>query len=68
MTGHFYLSTSCHHGEHDYCKSDTVEELIPHWADGGAETFTRDKKPGECKFCFAPCICPCHREATDVAT
>lgn len=45
-TGHVYLSTGCLHDNHDYCKSMTG-------AAGG-------KRPGECKFCHAKCICPCH--------
>lgn len=46
---HEYLSTSCFHGEHDYCKS-TLTDHYQH------------KFPAECKFCSAPCICPCHDE------
>lgn len=44
---HVYLSTACLHGEHAYCQS----------AAGPAGT----KKPAECKFCTARCICECHR-------
>lgn len=40
---HRYLSTSCLHGEHDYCQSNTGL--------GGA------KKPSRCKFCGAVCCC-----------
>lgn len=43
---HLYLSTGCLHGEHGYCQSNTGL--------GGA------KKPASCKFCAAPCLCPCH--------
>ena len=43
---HVYLSTSCWHDEHTYCQSNTG--MCGH------------KKPGECKFCSARCICPCH--------
>lgn len=44
---HVYLSTACLHGEHVYCQAATGRV--------GA------KKPAECKFCTAPCICECHR-------
>lgn len=43
---HDYLSTSCFHGQHAYCQSDT----------GAAGT----KTPAQCKFCAAPCSCWCH--------
>lgn len=46
--GHHYLSTGCLHGEHDYCASMTGH--------------AGDKRPAQCKFCSAPCQCPCHRE------
>jgi hypothetical protein len=45
---HAYLSTACLHGEHGYCQSNT----------GAAGT----KVPAECKFCAAPCVCPCHAD------
>lgn len=49
--GHRYLSTSCLHGDHGYCRSSTGA--------AGAKT------PAQCKFCGAPCLCPCgHREAS----
>lgn len=44
--GHVYLSTGCLHGEHAYCSN----------VDGIAGL----KKPAQCKFCAAPCVCPCH--------
>jgi hypothetical protein len=44
---HYYLSTACLHQLHSYCQA-TVNES------GEA------KKAGSCKFCSAPCICPCH--------
>ncbi|MDQ0809877.1 hypothetical protein QFZ63_001591 [Streptomyces sp. B3I7] len=53
--GHLYLSTGCLHGDqglpdgrtgHEYCQSATGK--------GGA------KRPAQCKFCAAPCICACH--------
>jgi hypothetical protein len=47
-TGHVYLSTGCHHGEHTYCKSMTGMN--------GA------KRPASCKFCAVPCICLCHTD------
>lgn len=44
---HLYLSTACHHGEHAYCAAMTGYQ--------GA------KRPAQCKFCRAPCICECHK-------
>jgi hypothetical protein len=46
MTDHVYLSTGCLHGEHDYCR--------------GMVLFGGVKRPAQCKFCEAPCICECH--------
>lgn len=43
---HAYLSTGCLHGEHAYCQGKTGQ--------AGA------KKPAQCKFCGAACVCPCH--------
>lgn len=50
---HEYLSTSCLHARetgreelHDYCK--------------GMTGMAGAKRPAECKFCGAKCICPCH--------
>lgn len=48
MTAHEYLSTGCLHGEHAYCQAKTGAVGI--------------KRPGECKFCGAPCTCPCHQQ------
>ncbi|MFH8405516.1 hypothetical protein ACH4FX_12185 [Streptomyces sp. NPDC018019] len=48
---HRYLSTGCLHGEHGYCQSST----------GSNGT----KVPATCKFCAAPCECPCH-QASDL--
>ncbi len=48
--GHVYLSTSCTHGKHRYCADPK----------GSNGEVTWDKKPGECKFCSAKCICTCH--------
>lgn len=45
---HVYLSTSCFHGDHNYCKRETG--------------LLGTKIPGVCKFCEAPCICSCHSE------
>jgi hypothetical protein len=45
--GHVYLSTGCRHHEHGYCQS--------HTGLSGAKT------PASCKFCGAPCVCPCHK-------
>lgn len=49
MTVHEYLSTGCLHGDHAYCQGTT-----------GA---VGAKRPAECKFCGAPCICDCHKPA-----
>lgn len=43
---HVYLSTSCLHGEHDYCKN--------------IKSQAGPKRPAECKFCSAKCVCKCH--------
>lgn len=49
---HQYLSTGCFHGEHDYCASMTG--------------LSGAKRPAQCKFCEAKCICECHsRNAPD---
>ena len=47
---HEYLSTSCLHGEHGYCQSQTGTNGDTEWV----------KAPAVCKFCSAPCVCPCH--------
>lgn len=47
---HIYLSTGCLHGQHDYC------------AAGLARLDGTVKKPSQCKFCAAACICECHSE------
>jgi hypothetical protein len=47
---HEYLSTGCLHGEHEYCKSMTG--------------LAGAKRPAECKFCKAPCICGCHKDTS----
>ena len=52
--GHTYLSTGCLHGHHDYCQAMTGH--------AGA------KRPGQCKFCAAPCLCSCHQSTTDHTT
>jgi len=48
---HHYLATSGLHSEHAYCQGATGK--------AGA------KQPAVCKFCKAPCVCPCHRPAND---
>lgn len=50
QASHAYLSTGCLHGEHGYCQS--------HTGLSGAKT------PAVCKWCKAPCQCPCHRSTT----
>ena len=57
MSGHVYLSTSCLHGEHDYCKNDKGSNGAVSW----------HKMPGECKFCAAQCVCKCHKESDEHA-
>jgi hypothetical protein len=49
---HQYLSTACLHGEHGYCQAATGSNGTTQW----------DKAPASCKFCGAPCTCPCHGE------
>ncbi|MFM9703633.1 hypothetical protein [Streptomyces galilaeus] len=46
-TEHHYLSTGCLHGDHGYCQ--------------GMTGIAGSKRPGECKFCRAPCRCICHQ-------
>ena len=50
ILGHWYYSTACLHGRHDYCQAVRVEGRI--------------KVAGRCKFCDAVCVCGCHREAS----
>jgi hypothetical protein len=45
---HAYLSTACLHENHEHCQCKTNLE-------------GEEKIPGTCKWCAAPCICPCHR-------
>jgi hypothetical protein len=45
---HVYLSTGCLHGQHEYCQNMIGQQGV--------------KRPGQCKFCDARCICPCHTE------
>lgn len=58
--GHEYLSTSCWHGDHNYCNHKKV--LVQ--PSGNMDEYIHHKKPAECKFCNARCICPCHGEGT----
>lgn len=48
--GHRYLSTACHHDQHDYCAAPRRPDGTP-------------KQPASCKFCSAPCECVCHTDA-----
>ncbi|MEU9703048.1 hypothetical protein [Streptomyces sp. NPDC047981] len=43
---HHYLSTGCLHDQHAYCQ--------------GKSGQAGPKSPAQCKFCQAPCVCPCH--------
>lgn len=45
---HRYYSTACHHDLHKECQTDATR-----W-DG------THKIAGTCKWCQAPCVCPCH--------
>lgn len=45
---HEYLSTSCLHGRHEYCAA-----MIG---------LSGAKRPAQCKFCEAGCVCACHEE------
>lgn len=47
---HVYFSTSCFHGDHNYCQSE--------------RGLLGNKTPAVCKFCEAPCVCKCHRTET----
>lgn len=46
-TRHTYLSTGCYHNNHEYCASMTG--------------YQGTKRPAQCKFCNARCVCPCHQ-------
>lgn len=48
--GHVYLSTACLHQQHDHCNSMVGTQ--------------GEKRPAQCKFCEAKCICGCHGEGT----
>lgn len=59
---HVYISTACQHGRHGYCNAPTVTRE-GEWAIAGPSYCSEpgeDKKPAECKFCEAKCICRCH--------
>jgi hypothetical protein len=45
---HVYFSTSCFHGDHNYCQKESGLIGI--------------KTPAVCKFCSAPCVCVCHAQ------
>lgn len=45
---HVYFSTSCFHGDHNYCQRETG--------------LLGNKTPAVCKFCKAPCVCVCHAQ------
>jgi len=48
LGAHVYLSTSCLHGDDEYCQAKQGR--------AGA------KNPAVCKFCDAECTCRCHKE------
>lgn len=43
---HYYWSTACFHGKHEYCNA-----MIG---------YQGQKRPAQCKFCDARCQCLCH--------
>jgi hypothetical protein len=47
---HVYLSTACLHENHQHCQCRTNLQ-------------GEEKVPGTCKWCAAPCICPCHGQS-----
>jgi hypothetical protein len=51
MLMHRYFSTACYHDEHGYCQARQATDYL-------GQDFNR--RPAQCKFCGAPCICPCH--------
>lgn len=59
---HYYISTGCLHGDHDYCTEPVVtrdgkwERLGPSYSSDLGEP----KQPATCKFCDVPCRCECH--------
>lgn len=56
-----YRSTSCRHDKHDYCSAPHVPDRVT--TGRGMTSGIRYKDPAQCKFCGAPCTCPCHRDA-----
>lgn len=46
MVDHVYLSTACLHERHDHCNAMVGYEGV--------------KRPAQCKWCEARCICVCH--------
>lgn len=61
---HYYISTACLHGDHEYCVAPSVsregrwERLGPSYSSDRDEP----KTPASCKFCEALCRCSCHRK------
>lgn len=51
---HIYLSTACLHKLHAYCQAQYGH------AEDTTFNYKWPKKPAECKFCDAPCVCECH--------
>ena len=72
MATHTYLSTACLHAQLAEQGADGAYE--PQQA-GKLHAYCQNangqagpKLPAVCKFCGAKCICPCHLEASDVAS
>ena len=62
---HRYWSTHCRHDPgdgsgHRACSATVIVSANP-YGEGDAAIARR---PACCKTCAAPCICPCHKEAT----
>jgi hypothetical protein len=59
---HVYLSTGCFHGDEPFALGLTGHEYCQN-----KNGVLGAKKAARCKgeTCNAPCICPCHREATE---
>lgn len=70
---HHYWSTHCRHGNHDACSADAVLGDVTYESGmaGSRLNFGKQvairRKPAQCKTCAAPCLCPCHKDATEEA-
>lgn len=57
---HHYLSTGCLHARED-TSLGAEERRKLHAYCQGRTGHCGTKKPAECKFCSAPCVCACHQ-------